>query len=55
MGPIEELKLSSGKHLKDDREKGLDIVQLYVRLGLSGFRNNYSLGKKDKMKEQNTL
>lgn len=46
--------LSSGKHLEGDREKGLDSAQLYVGLGLSGLRNNYSLGRKDKMKEQNT-
>ena len=57
MGPREELMgagLSSGKHLKGDRQKGLDTVQLCVGSGLSGFRNNYSLGKKEKMKEQNT-
>lgn len=57
MGPRRELVgggLSSGKHLEVDREKGLDSAQLYVGLGLSGLRNNYSLGRKDKMKEQNT-
>jgi len=56
MGPREELMgagLNLGKHLKGDREKRLDTVQLYVVPGLLGFRNNYSLGKKDKIKEQN--
>lgn len=57
MGQGEEpvgARLSSGMPLKDERENGLDIMQLYVGSGLSGFRNNCSLRKKGKTKEQNT-
>lgn len=57
MGPRKELMgagVSSGKCSKGDRERGWDTVQLYVGSGLWSFRNNYSWGKKDKRKEQNT-
>lgn len=46
--------LSSGKHLKGDRQNRWDIMQLHVGSGLSGFRTSYSLGKNGKTKEQNT-